>query len=477
MKRLASICYGLFLGTVLLYTQQIRYKTIEDTIMSEDGDIYVRIPLEKQGNPVRKDTDVVYSMGNDFGFSDLREDYYSVIFAETDEKPAGYFILDSLERDGMNHEIHSIINGTWITAYTYDILYANSKDQITKYEPYWGMETEYSRFDRDSWEDVISPTKLIMTDNSFYIYSGDRNWRDFLFVSEKEENGHFFIEVYTRGRNNPYYYDEGNFIARFTESEKKGFYIEMDGGYLKLFEDGLDVKPLMIFARTDDYWGITEKLRAIARGEKADLSDVTWPRHADGSCDYEDENGITTASETQGMESENASAKEAAIPKPAPDMGKTAVVTENLRIRSDYNTTAEVVATLAAGTRVKILAPGREDTIDGIASNWLQVRVLDGAKDKDGNTIEAGTKGWLFGGYLSTTEYVEPAKEEKKLNLSDSLETKDESKVNNIVKMNKKEENDDFVFPFIQVGFGIILIIVLLPIILAIAKRRKTGKE
>ena len=105
------------------------------------------------------------------------------------------------------------------------------------------------------------------------------------------------------------------------------------------------------------------------------------------------------------------------------------------------------------------------------------MRVLDGAKDKDGNTIEAGTKGWLFGGYLSTTEYVEPAKEEKKLNLSDSLETKDESKVNNIVKMNKKEENDDFVFPFIQVGFGIILIIVLLPIILAIAKRRKTGKE
>ena len=369
MKRLASICYGLFLGTVLLYTQQIRYKTIEDTIMSEDGDIYVRIPLEKQGNPVRKDTDVVYSMGNDFGFSDLREVYYSVIFAETDEKPAGYFILDSLERDGMNHEIHSIINGTWITAYTYDILYTNAKDKIIKYEPYWGIETEYSRFDRDSWEDVISPTRLIMTDNSFYIYSSDRNWRDFLFVSEKEENGHFFIEVYTRGKKNPYYYDEGNFIARFTEPEKKGFYIEMDGGYLKLFEDDSDKKPLMILARTDDYWGITEKLRAIARGEKADLSDVTWPRHADGSCDYED----------------------------------------------------------------KIIK-----------------------NHKVGDT---------------TTEYVEPAKEEKKLNILDSVETKDESKVN------KKEENDDFVFPFIQVGFGIILIIVLLPIILVIARKRKSDKD
>ena len=375
MKRLASICYGLFLGTVLLYTQQIRYKTIEDTIMSEDGDIYVRIPLEKQGNPVRKDSNVVYSIGNDFGFSDLREDYYSVIFAETDEEPAGYFILDSLERDGMNHEIHSIINGTWITAYTYDILYANSKDKIIKYEPYWGIETEYSRFDRDSWEDVISPTRLIMTDNSFYIYSSDRNWRDFLFVSEKEENGHFFIEVYTRGKKNPYYYDEGNFVARFTEPEKKGFYIGMDGEYLKLFENDSDKKPLMILARTDDYEGITEKLRAIARGEKADLSDVTWPRHADGTCDYEDENGIMT--------------------KPA---------------------------------------------------------------------------------VVLATEQAEPAEEEE-LNIPDSVETKDEIKVNNTVKMNKKEENDDFVFPFIQVGFGIILMIVLLPIILVIAKKRKSSKD
>ena len=472
MKKLVSICYGLFLVTVLLYPQQIKYKTIEDTIMSEDGDIYVRIPLEKQGNPVRKDTDVVYSMGNDFGFSDLREDYYSVIFAETDEKPAGYFILDSLERDGMNHEIHSIINGTWITAYTYDILYTNAKDKIIKYEPYWGIETEYSRFDRDSWEDVISPTRLIMTDNSFYIYSSDRNWRDFLFVSEKEENGHFFIEVYTRGKKNPYYYDEGNFVARFTEPEKKGFYIGMDGEYLKLFENDSDKKPLMILARTDDYWGITEKLRAIARGEKADLSDVTWPRHADGSCDYEDAPISKTAEPAVVT-----ALPEAAISKPAPDLGKTATVTENLRLRTDDKTMAKVVTTIVAGARVKVFAPGRDDTVDGIASNWVQVSVLDGAKDKDGNAIEAGTKGWLFGGYLSETEYVEPVKEEKKLNLLDSVETKDEIKTDYAMEKNIEEENDDFVFPFIQVGFGIILIIILLPIILVIAKRRKTGKD
>ena len=63
--------------------------------------------------------------------------------------------------------------------------------------------------------------------------------------------------------------------------------LKIDGDYLEMYLDG-SKSPLMVFARTDDYWGITEKLRAIARGEKADLSDVTWPRHADGTCDYDD---------------------------------------------------------------------------------------------------------------------------------------------------------------------------------------------
>ena len=90
----------------------------------------------------------------------------------------------------------------------------------------------------------------------------------------------------------------------------------------------------------------------------------------------------------------------------APAVGKTAAVTENLRLRTDNRTTAEVVATLAAGTRVKVEATGRGDTIDGIASNWVRVSVLSGARDKDGNAVAAGTEGWLFGGYLSAAHVL-----------------------------------------------------------------------
>ena len=88
----------------------------------------------------------------------------------------------------------------------------------------------------------------------------------------------------------------------------------------------------------------------------------------------------------------------------APAVGKTADVIENLRRRTDDRTESEVIATLAAGTRVEILAVGREDTIDGIASRWVRVSVLGGAQDRDGKAVAAGTQGWLFGGYLSAAE-------------------------------------------------------------------------
>ncbi|MBD5437051.1 MAG: SH3 domain-containing protein [Treponema sp.] len=148
-------------------------------------------------------------------------------------------------------------------------------------------------------------------------------------------------------------------------------------------------------------------------------------------------------------------AEEAAISKPAPAIGKTAVVTENLRLRTSDKTTAEVVTTLAAGTRVKVLAPGREDTIDGIASNWVQVEVLGGAQDKDGNAIEAGTVGWLFCGYLSEAESAES-----------EMANEDVGAKQNAT------------LPILPIAAGGAVLAVLLAVILfAVAKKRKASKK
>ena len=75
-------------------------------------------------------------------------------------------------------------------------------------------------------------------------------------------------------------------------------------------------------------------------------------------------------------------------------------VKENLKLRSGEAATTSVLAVMSTGTKVKILARGKQAGIDGITSNWVKVEVQAGAKDRDGKPIAAGTTGWCFGGYL-----------------------------------------------------------------------------
>jgi len=80
--------------------------------------------------------------------------------------------------------------------------------------------------------------------------------------------------------------------------------------------------------------------------------------------------------------------------------GDVLTVNENLKLRSGEATSTQVLSVMSAGTKVKILELGKDETIDGINSNWVKVEVQSDAKDRDGKPIKAGTIGWCYGGYL-----------------------------------------------------------------------------
>ena len=85
---------------------------------------------------------------------------------------------------------------------------------------------------------------------------------------------------------------------------------------------------------------------------------------------------------------------------------KKTFVTENLRMRSSPDLSGEVICTLQADTKIQIVkgsSPSEKiDEIDGIKAYWYQIETIAGTKDKNGNDIEAGIKGWVFGGYLKS---------------------------------------------------------------------------
>lgn len=85
-------------------------------------------------------------------------------------------------------------------------------------------------------------------------------------------------------------------------------------------------------------------------------------------------------------------------------------VTENLRMRSSPDLSGEVICTLQAGTEIQTVKgyygdhthSEKIDEIDGKKAYWYQIETIDGTKDKNGNNVVAGKRGWVFGGYLKS---------------------------------------------------------------------------
>ena len=80
-------------------------------------------------------------------------------------------------------------------------------------------------------------------------------------------------------------------------------------------------------------------------------------------------------------------------------INKEMTVLENLKLRSAEETSSDVLTIMSAVTKVKVLELGKEETIDGIKSNWVKVEIISG-NDRGGNKLKSGMTGWCYGGYL-----------------------------------------------------------------------------
>ena len=167
-----------------------------------------------------------------------------------------------------------------------------------------------------------------------------------------------------------------NFI---NNSDTYVFYIKFDGDFIYVYENNMD-NLFDIFCKMSS--NDLKEFNKCMKTNNWNNINITWPRHADGSCDYDG------SKKTVAVQSTNV----------APN--KTMTVSENLKLRSGEATSTQVLTVMSAGTKVKILELGKAETIDGISSNWVKVEVQKGAKDRDGNPIKAGTVGWCYGGYL-----------------------------------------------------------------------------
>ena len=164
----------------------------------------------------------------------------------------------------------------------------------------------------------------------------------------------------------------------------KDFIIEIvfDGDYMYVYDELQNLLFTNVLVSSE----FIAACKNLIRYNLYDTNKVTWPRHADGSCDYDGSKTSTTPT-TKVSSATNVS------------KNKTMTVSENLKLRSGEATSTQVLTVMAVGTKVKILELGKTETIDGIKSNWVKVEIISGS-DRDGNKLKVGMTGWCYGGYL-----------------------------------------------------------------------------
>ena len=381
MKKKCFLLLVLLL-TARLFALDLEYKVVKDSAKCEvevmNADLKVQFANKniksfkvKAGEKIKYDTfaDFYYITQGDFGYytADASRSILKAIGA--DDKSYYYALddvvienADKLPRMGKDKDIKYPRESLYmIPSYYYDVLKARNYEKIFEYEPYW-LISDDNTYD---WTDHFNPCYLTLTNTYGVIVYKDKSVSFLITNVTRTAENLYRIKIYVNEKHKSYegydprFYDGANIYLKYD-----GDYVDV---YINSFNDKIDTFVISSY-------NVRAALRYATYEYYDEIKDITWPRHADGSCDYE------TAVRLQS--------------------GKRYRASDNLRLRSSGSTAGKPVVTIGKGTQVKVLGIGAEQTIDGITSNWVQVEVQAGAKDRDGKPIAAGTVGWCFGGYL-----------------------------------------------------------------------------
>lgn len=307
-------------------------------------------------------------------------------------------------------------NETWVLAEYYDILKSQNRNTLIKifpkvesqyyfvdehnYEPY--EETWTDMYDK-KFEVIFSYYKNFSNDNKYssntkILEIGDCPWEVFCISNVCFTKKCFQLEIHS-----PSDYSDCSFnfyiipFPKFNKTSKYNFNIYFDGDYFDLY---INNKLVHKFCRIDE--NSLAQYQNLIKDNTCDLSKVTWPRHADGTCDYDDKIIIPDSVKiVEELKKEFSVKKNAVkvIEKPILQKGEYTVLNES-DIREESKVKSTLIAKIGSGSKVIVKKIGRKETINGITSNWVKINIVPGAENGRGYKLPEYINGWLFGGNL-----------------------------------------------------------------------------
>ena len=274
----------------------------------------------------------------------------------------------------------------WYRDYFNEVIYRKDRNIIVEYQPYLTEEENIIFYDAIAvifwfdepsiYWDRINWNKLDDSEYGSYISIG---MSGFSYKAKKLTPDLYELEIEDVRISQEKYeliLECGHDMKFALDATEPGYslYFRFDGEYLYIYlEDGKTLYAT--YCAYDE--SEEEALQEAIRTNEFDMTKITFPYHADGTCDYESGGCVPGKKIVNGVYRTQ----------------------ENLRLRETGSISGKAITTMQADTYVRILSLGKEETIDGITDNWVQVETLFGAIDTEEKLIQ-GEVGWCFGGYL-----------------------------------------------------------------------------
>lgn len=124
-----------------------------------------------------------------------------------------------------------------------------------------------------------------------------------------------------------------------------------------------------------------KQLFSLFQENTVDLTKVKWPKHADGSCDYNTKDLLTKVKLNSIMYN-----------------------LKDIPIYESPENNSSVICNLKKDSTVLIQRIGKKEKIDGLEDNWVQVEVQQESNGVTDEDFVIGEKGWCYGGFLEEVQ-------------------------------------------------------------------------
>jgi hypothetical protein len=259
-----------------LYGDDIVYTVIQETALYDRGWGGGLIRNLFQGEEV-------YYAGN-MSSQDFKN--YEILI-ETKQNAKGWVDTESVILQNNQSLPKYFVAKKWVYSFYQDMLVAQDRKILFKYEPFW--RDDYREVaDRDfqmmftEWWEWFYPTCFDIRNNAMRVSGlliGDSI--DFVYTSQQQENKVLLIKVMCLRKRNDF---PQNYLNKlFNEGEEYTLIFKIDGDYMDFYVGSEENKVCTLIGVDDQF---IEAIMDIVGDEQVDLTNVVWPRRADGSMDY-----------------------------------------------------------------------------------------------------------------------------------------------------------------------------------------------